>query len=238
MEKPDDLDIIGQLCYDRDQDNDMDDIIVHSDICEPDLLPRSILFRSDNYLFEAEEKAIPLCKGRVLDVGAGTGCLSQILIDKGLHVESIDTSQGAVDYMNKNGLIASKQDFFEMKEDEFDTIFLMMNGIGIVGLLSNLPNFFAQCKKLLAPNGKVLLDSSDIAYMFENEDGSISINLNQNYYGEVKYQMQYKENFGPWFDWLYVDFETLSNLASQYGFQATKVFEDNNHHYLAELKLI
>ena len=238
MEKPDDLDIIGQLCYDQDQENETDDIIVHSDICEPDILPKSILFRSDNYLFEVEEKAIPLCKGRILDVGAGTGCLSQILIDKGLHVESIDTSQGAVDYMNKNGLIASKQDFFEMEKDEFDTIFMMMNGIGIVGTLSNLPSFFNQCKELLTPNGKVLLDSSDIAYMFENEDGSISINLNQNYYGEVKYQMQYKENFGPWFDWLYVDFETLSNLASQYGFKATKVFEDNNHHYLAELKLI
>lgn len=237
MQKPNNLDVFGQLVYDYDLDKNPENIIVHSDICDPDTLPQSILFRDKDYLFEVEYKALPLCKGRILDVGSGTGCLSRILLEEGHYVESIDVSQGCVDYQNKTGLIAKCIDYFDLKNEQYDTILLMMNGIGIVGTLERLPIFFQQTKSLLAPKGKVLVDSSDISYLFEHEDGSISLNLNQNYYGEVKYQMQYKENFGDWFDWLYVDFETFSNLAQQNGFIAQKVFEDNNHHYLAELKL-
>jgi 2-polyprenyl-3-methyl-5-hydroxy-6-metoxy-1,4-benzoquinol methylase len=175
MQKPSNLDVLGLLAYDYDQGNPLEDITVHSDICDPDTLPHSILFRDKDFLFEVEYKALPLCEGRVMDVGSGTGCLSKILIDQGLQVESIDVSQGCVDYQNKNGLMAKCTDFFDLKPDMYDTILLMMNGIGIVGTINRMDAFFAKSKELLSPSGKILMDSSDIAYMFENEDGSIVI---------------------------------------------------------------
>jgi len=238
MQKPHHLDIFGLLVYDHDQNNDPENIIVHSDICDPDTLPLSILFRDNDFLFEVEYKALPLCEGRILDVGSGTGCLSIILLEKGHFVESIDVSQGCVDFQNKNGLIAKCVDYFDLKDEKYDTILLMMNGIGVVGTLSRLPEFFKKTKELLNEGGKVLVDSSDIAYMFENEDGSIDVNLNQEYYGEVKYQMQYKENFGDFHhgraNTVDIDFYVLVNNLKK----VKKLFEDNNHHYLAELKTI
>lgn len=237
MIKPESSDVLGLLAFDVFHENAPEDVVVHSDLCDPDILPLDILSRNENMLFKVEEKALPLCTGRVLDVGSGTGCLSNILKNKGFEVLSIDTSQGLVDYQNEVGLNAEKIDFFELSGDEkYDTILMMMNGIGIVGTMNRLKEFFDQLDKVLEEKGKALVDSSDIAYMFENEDGSIDINLNQAYYGEMKYQMQYKENFGEWFDWLYIDFKTLSTFAEQYGFIATMIFEDENDHYLTEIK--
>ncbi|MCB0478890.1 MAG: methyltransferase domain-containing protein [Crocinitomicaceae bacterium] len=236
MVKPDNLDVLGQLAYDVLNDLDFDDIVVHSDLCNPDILPKETLFRPEFMLFEVEEVALKHLNGRVLDVGSGFGSISQIVKSKGFEVEGIDTSQGAVDYQEEIGLKAKCVDFFEFEGENYDTILMMMNGIGIVGTMRRMPEFFQKLDQLLSPNGKALIDSSDIAYLYENEDGSIYVNLDQDYYGEMKYQMQYKENYGEWFDWLYIDFETLSKLADENGFTATQLFEDNNNHYLAELK--
>ncbi len=237
MLKPNSTDVLGQLAYDVLHDLNAEDIVVHSDLCDPDILPQSILFRDENLLFELEELALELCKGKVIDIGSGTGCLSKILKNKGFEVKGIDTSQGLVDYQLELGLDAECMNFFELQgEEKFDTVLMMMNGIGIVGTVKMLTDFFKKLDQILNPNGIAVIDSSDIAYMYENEDGSIDINLNQEYYGEMKYQMQYKENFGEWFDWLYIDFETLSNFAEQNGFTASMIFEDNNDQYLAELK--
>lgn len=238
MLKPANSDIFGHLVYDRFKGDNPEDIIVHSDLCDPDSLPQTILFRDENNLFEIERVALNLCEGKVLDVGAGTGCLSYILARKGFEVDAIDLSQGCVDFIQSNEGKAFCVDFFDFDQGGYDTLLFMMNGIGITGTLSQLPKFFSKSKELLNPGGKILLDSSDIAYMFENEDGSISINLNQEYYGEVKYQMQYKDKFGDWFDWLYIDFDTLAKLAEKFGFRAEKIAENNHHHFLAELKRI
>ena len=177
MQKPGALDIFGQLVYDVDQNKTPENILVHSDICDVDILPQSVLFRDKNFLFEVEYTALPLCYGRILDVGSGTGCLSKILLEEDHQVESIDISPACVEYQNKNGLISKCIDFFEFTGEKFDTILLMMNGVGIAGTKDRMPKFFSKVKELLSEGGKVLLDSSDIAYMFENEDGSISINL-------------------------------------------------------------
>ncbi|MEZ4938224.1 MAG: class I SAM-dependent methyltransferase [Crocinitomicaceae bacterium] len=236
MLKPSNLDVLGQLAYDVFNELEYDDIVVHSDLCNPDILPKETLFRNEYMLFEVEEEALKHLEGRILDVGSGFGSISQIAISKGYKVLGVDTSQGAVDYQIEIGLDAKCIDFFEFQGDQFDTVLMMMNGIGIVGTMRRMPDFFEKLMEVLSPNGKALIDSSDIAYLYENEDGSMYVNLDQDYYGEMKYQMQYKDNFGEWFDWLYIDFETLSKLADENGFTATKLFEDNNYHYLAELK--
>lgn len=82
------------------------------------------------------------------------------------------------------------------------------------------------------------MDSSDLRYLFEDEDGSFQIDLNGNYYGEVDFRMQYKQVKGNAFDWLYIDFQTLSLYASQYGFKAEMVEEGEHYDYLAAITLL
>ena len=93
----------------------------------------------------------------------------------------------------------------------------------------------AKCKSLLTENGQILLDSTDIKYLYEDEDDSVWIDLNSSYYGEFQFQMHYKEESGPFFNWLYVDFETLKSHARAVGLNCNKVFEDGDH-YLAKLQ--
>src|SRR5690606_32243831 len=159
---------------------------------------------------------LALCKGTVLDVGAGSGCHSLILQDKKIPIKAIDTSKGAVQVMIERGIGAQQLDFYKVAE-KYDTLLFLMNGVGIAGTLSELPKFLNHTKSLLNPNGQILLDSSDIAYMFEEEDGSKWMDLNSSYYGEVIYQMEYKSNCTPKFNWLFVDYQKLAATAKKCG---------------------
>ena len=125
--------------------------------------------------------------------------------------------------------------FNEQFADEYDTILMLMNGSGIIGKLENLPDFFRKMKLLLRPGGCVLMDSSNLSYLFEEEDGSIAIDLAGDYYGEIDFQMQYKNIKGDSFDWLYIDFQTLSLYAAENGFKAELVKEGAHYDYLAKL---
>ena len=67
-----------------------------------------------------------------------------------------------------------------------------MNGSGIIGKLENLPAFFHRLKEVLARDGQLLLDSSDLSYLFEDEDGNLDIAPEDDYFGEIDFRMQYK----------------------------------------------
>ena len=203
-----------------------------------DEIPVDTLFRTLDDMPPQEQEALRLCRGRVLDVGAGSGCHSLELMNRGMEVVAIDISTLSVDVMRQRGIDARVADFFNKTfDDKFDTILMAMNGIGIVGRIERLPEFFMRLKQILAPGGQVLLDSSDIRYVFENEDGSFDINLAGAYYGEIDYRMQYRGVKGEPFDWLYIDFETLSMYAEQYGFHCEKCLDGDHYDYLARLTL-
>jgi 2-polyprenyl-3-methyl-5-hydroxy-6-metoxy-1,4-benzoquinol methylase len=220
-------DPVGTAILDYIKTRKPDDIIVSSDICEDDVIPVEVLFRNQNEMPDLELMALESCKGKVLDVGAGAGAHSKELIDRGLDVDSIEISDGAVQYMKSIGLNARKINFFDLKNEKYDTILMMMNGIGIAGKLSNLENTLLHAKNLLQPGGKILCDSSDIKYLYEDEDGALWVDLNSEYFKKEK---------GPWFDWLYVDFENLFNAAKNVGLKAKKKL-DQDDHYLAEITL-
>lgn len=212
------------------------DVIVSSDISEDDIIPLPYLFRTYQDFPEIEKKAIALCTGNVLDVGAGSGCHSKVLKEKNIAVKAIDISEGAVTAMQQQNLNAECFNFFDVKE-KFDTLLFLMNGVGIAGTLAGLKPFLLHAKSLLKDGGQVLLDSSDISYMFEDEDGAVWTDLNKTYYGEVIYQMQYKEVKTAPFNWLFVDFETLKKQAMDIGFNVELVLEDENNQYLAKLSI-
>jgi hypothetical protein len=112
---------------------------------------------------------------------------------------------------------------------------MLMNGTGIIGTLENMPVFFNRMRQILKPDGSVLIDSSDLRYLFEEEDGSLMIDLADDYYGLLDYQMQYKDVLGEPFDWLYVDFDTLAFYAEENGFKAELLAEGEHYDYLAKL---
>lgn len=212
---------------------------VFSSQFDEDEIPVRELFRTEKQMPLLERTALQLASGKILDVGAGSGCHSLALQARGKEVHAIDISPLSVEVMQQRGVqhVTQTNLFDPLFADSYDTILMLMNGSGIIGKLENLPVFFQRMKLLLRPGGYILMDSSDLRYLFEEEDGSITIDLAGDYYGEVDFQMQYKGIKGDSFDWLYIDFQTLTLYAAENGFKAELVKEGNHYDYLARLTM-
>ena len=234
-----DKDPMGAAIYDFHTHGKAGKLRVLSSQFDEDEIPVKTLFRSFSQMPALEKEALKLATGKILDVGGGSGCHSLALQDMGKEVHAIDISPLSVEAMKLRGVknVQLTNLFDTQFTDTFDTILLLMNGSGIIGELSNMPAFFLKMKQLLQPGGAVILDSSDLKYLFEDEDGSFLIDLAGDYYGEVDFKMVYKDIEGELFDWLYIDFQTLSLYAAEYGFEVELIKEGNHYNYLAKLTL-
>lgn len=231
-------DPMGAAIYDYYVNGNADTLIVHSSMFEDDEIPVEDLFRTLDAMPLVERIALEQAKGRILDVGAGSGCHSIALKELGKTSVAIDISPLSVEVMMQRGLDARQVNLFdESFTEKFDTILMLMNGTGIIGTLDNMPVFFERMKQLLAPGGSILIDSSDLRYLYEEEDGSLMIDLADDYYGQLDYRMEYKDILGEPFDWLYVDFETLAIYAEENGFTTELIEEGDHYDYLAKLTI-
>jgi len=218
---------------------DPTDIIVHSPDFDDDIIEVPYLFRDYEKMPDIERKALNMCTGRVLDIGCGAGSHALYLQrTKKLTVTGIDISAGAIEVAIERGLKdAHNINFFELKNETYDTLLFLMNGTGIIGKLKNLDHFFEHAKSLLNPGGKILIDSSDLRYLFdEDEDGGIWIEMGSDYYGELEFTISYKDAVSDTFDWLYLDFKILSIAAAKSGFSCELIKEGSHYDYLAELR--
>ena len=214
-------------------------LVVSSSLFEDDVMPVANLFRTESQMPVLERRALSLCSGRVLDVGAGAGCHSLALQQRGLEVTAVDISELSVETMRRRGVADARcADFFtDDLSGKYHTVLLLMNGLGIAGNLERLPDLLLRAKSLLEPGGCVLADSSDLRYVYEDEDGNFDYDAEtDSYYGEVDFTMHYAGIDGKPFDWLYVDFHTLSQVAARCGLKAECVQEGTHYDYLARLK--
>lgn len=232
-----DKDPMGAAIADYYKHHKADRLRVFSSLFDEDEIPVKDLFRSGKQMPLLERTALDLATGKILDAGAGSGCHSLALQEAGKEVHAIDISPLSVEVMKQRGMHNATQTnlFDERFCESYDTILMLMNGSGIIGKLENLPAFFRKMKQLLRTGGCILMDSSDLRYLFEEEDGSFVIDLAGDYYGEVDFRMQYKDVKGDSFDWLYIDFQTLSLYAAENGFKAELVKEGKHYDYLAKL---
>lgn len=192
-----------------------------------------IYFRSPEAMPDLELMALDLCKGKTLDIGAGAGSHALYLQDKGIQVTAIDISEGAVEVMKARGVKDARvEDVFEMKGEKFDTLLLLMNGIGLVQNMEGLKRFLAQIKKLMNKGAQLLFDSSDVAYMYEEGIPDLPY-----YYGEIKCRYEYRRQKSNWFSWLYIDEQTLCSIATDAGFKVERLFVDESEQYLVRLTL-
>lgn len=210
---------------------------VLSSMFDEDEMPVAHLFRTFNQMPQLEQKALSMAKGRVLDIGAGAGCHALALQERGLEVKAIDISPLSCEVMSERGVkdVECVNLFNPQLQGKYDTLLLLMNGTGIAGKLNRLSMLLNRLKELLAEGGQILIDSSDLKYIYENEDGSMDIDLNAPYYGEVDYQMQYKNIKGEPFDWLYTDPMLLASISKQCGLNCEIVEEGENYDFLARL---
>jgi len=232
-------DPIGRAVLDFFTGKPTEDILVKTDIAEDEYLNPSYFFRSFNDMPVQEKEALKRCKGKILDVGAGAGAHSVWLQEEGFDVDSIDISPLSCKTMQKRGLRNVIQtDVLSLNGRKYDTILLLMNGVGVAQTLEGLENLLIHLKSLLNPGGRILADSSDLIYLFSDASGSAMININsEKYYGELEYRLSYKNVKGDPFLWVYVDPDSFKDYASKCGFRITEEIKGSHFDYLIELTI-
>lgn len=232
-------DLFGQALLDFQNDGYTEDIITSTSISEEDILSLPYLFRSYSEMPRLEQKALDLSYGKVLDVGCGAGSHSLYLQDvKGLKIKAIDISKGAIKVCKKRGVKKAKVKDVLTETKTYNTILLLMNGTGVFQELKKVTKYLSHLKSLLKPDGQILIDSSDIIYMFEDEDGGYWFNENANYYGELDYYVTYKGEKEEPFKMLYMDFELLKNACFSLNLKCELVLEGDHYDYLAKITVL
>jgi len=231
-------DLFGKAILDFQTNNSPEDLITETTISEEDEMSVAYLFRDFFGMPKLEQRALQLSKGKVLDGGCGAGSHSLYLQkEKNLEVTAIDISKNAVEACRLRGISdVFEIDILEFNSDKkFDTILLLMNGTGIFGKLEHVAKYLQKLKSVLTENGQILIDSSDIIYMFdEDEDGGKWISGDV-YYGEIEFTISYKGEKEAPFPWLYMDYNTLQNAAVANGLKCELVLEGDHFDYLARL---
>lgn len=232
------LDLFGKAIFDFQTQNAPEPLITSTSISDEDEMDVAYLFRPYDLMPKIEQKALQLSYGKVLDVGCGAGSHALTLQnDRKLEVTAIDISKNAVEACTLRGVKnCFTTDILKFESAEkFDTILLLMNGTGIFETLVKSTKYFQKLKTLLSPDGQILIDSSDLIYMYdEDEDGGAWI-PSDNYYGELTFTVKYKGITEAPFQWLYMDYNTLQNAAVANGFQCELITEGYHFDYLAKL---
>lgn len=229
-------DILGKALLDYFNGKYTEDILTETNITEEDVLPLPYLFRSYDEMPLLEQKALSLAQGKVLDVGCGAGTHALYLQEKGMDVTAIDLSPGAIEVCKLRGVQNVKvTDILEVTE-KYDTILLLMNGTGIFQNLASVSKYLNHLKSLLNPGGQILIDSSDLIYMFDvDDDGGVWVTGDRVYYGELTFTMSYKGEATEAFDWLYLHFGLLKELSLDAGLQCKLIHKGEHYEYLAKL---
>ena len=213
-------------------------LVVYDDY-ERDEAPLSYFFRSPEEFPPMEQLALELCRGRVLDVGAGSGCHSLALQARGLEVTAIEILPVLVQILQERGVRDARlATWMDLEAPPFDTVLMMMNGLGLTETLDGLRGFFRQAGRLVARGGQVLADSTDVRIRMDAEaarTGALE-RPDGRYIGELHFQIEYEGRKGDPFPQLYVDANTLRRIAREEEWGCDIVLEPDEYgHYLARL---
>ncbi|HIK19708.1 MAG TPA: class I SAM-dependent methyltransferase [Synechococcus sp. M44_DOE_062] len=233
---------------------------------EPQVVSPEVFFTQE--LPEVEALALELCRGRVLDIGAGTGRHSLLLQEEGFAVAALDRSPVALQIMAERGVrcrIAADLFHWPGPEDPFDTLLLLMNGVGLVGSPSGLEHFLRLARHWIQPTGQLLLDSTDLSDTgdladledlpaerelenWESPSGKLTEPAHLEADGSedckegseptakvVNFVAEYNGQRGDPFPWLFVDPETLLQCAHANGWQGQIVYQELEGAFLARL---
>jgi SAM-dependent methyltransferase len=226
-------DIIGQAIHNQYYNLSKHKLWINNRYGPKEEMPVATYFREEDDMPDMEWLALNECRGKVLDIGAAAGCHTLILQQRELDVTALDTSVLAVDVMKARGIKkAILADIYTYNQGKFDTLLMLMNGIGLAGTIDGLKELLKHLSALLNPGGQIMFDSSDVAYVYEGKLPETG------YYGEIWYQYEYNKQTTDWFKWLYVDEQTMLGIARETGFTMDVLLEDEFGQYLTRLTKI
>lgn len=226
-------DVFGQALADYHAGKTDTPLLLHNSYGEPEEMPVDVFFRAPEDFTELEHIALSLCDGKTLDIGAGAGSHALYLQTQGIDTSALEISAEACAIMRTRGVSdVIHANIVDYAGKQFDTLLLLMNGIGLAGSLAALPTLLKHCESLLNEGGQLLFDSSDIAYLYHESD----VPVPAAYRGEIQFQYEYGGERGNPFSWLYIDQDTLIRIGQELGWVVQILYEDEYDQYLARME--
>jgi SAM-dependent methyltransferase len=224
-------DVFGQALHDYYQNSIRDPLLLHNEYGPPEEIPVETYFYEPSEYSELEVFALQQVYGKTLDVGAASGRHAIFLQQKGIDITALDISPFCGRLMKAMGVEnIAIEDVFDYQGSCYDTVYMLMNGAGVAGSIEGLKKLLYHCKKLVKQDGQILLDSTDISYLYAS-----SGKPKDKYFGQLTFCYEYQGKMGDEFHWLYVDQQTLTQTAIQCGWRCQVIFEDETSAYLARL---
>jgi hypothetical protein len=131
-------------------------------------------------------------------------------------------------------------DIMSWTERSYDTVLMLMNGIGMVGTPQRLDDFLHRAHRLCAAGGQILCDSIDVSvaqapvhirYRAKNIEHGL-------YAGQQRFRIRYEGVMGDSFDWLHIDFLSLARHSRAAGWNCQLILEETDGHYLARISRV
>jgi len=224
-------DILGEALLDFLKKGTDQRLIAHTSYGPDETYFLDYFFREFDDMPDLEQFALTLCTGKILEIGSGAGSHALLLQEEGRDIVAMDTSIGCVNVMLKRGLLkVQHMNIFNLPTGGYNTLLLLMNGIGIARNLGGLVRFLKKAEDITDSQAQIIFDSTDVSYTLTED----SLETGK-YVGEIQYQFDYLGVKSPWFDWLYVDQERLYEICSGTQWMPHILFEDEKGHYLARL---
>jgi SAM-dependent methyltransferase len=226
-------DVFGQALLDYYHGSFAPPLLLHNEYGPPEEIPIESYFFDEQSYSDMEVFALQQLCGKILDIGAASGRHALHLQRLGMDITAMDISPSCGKLMKEMGVKKIVIDsIWHYSKEQFDTIFMLMNGVGLVGTINELKKFLIHLKRLLSSKGQLILDSTDISYLYDN--GKFP---KDKYFGELTFQYEYKNIVGDSFDWLYIDSEKLIEIAHFTGWNCQIIYSDDSDAYLARLKI-
>lgn len=157
----------------------------------------------------ADALLLDRCTGPALDLGCGPGRLTRALVDRGLECLGVDVAPVAVALAGTGGIPVLHASAFDavLDHSRWSTVLLADGNIGIGG---DPVALLARCRRLLAPDGRVLVE------------------LDPPELPTCTVQVRVKSTSGrtsSWFPWAHVGADDIAGVAGRAGLVAGQVWQ-------------
>ncbi|MFB6199370.1 MAG: class I SAM-dependent methyltransferase [Candidatus Nanohaloarchaea archaeon] len=184
-------------------------------------------------LRDLEKEFLEYAKGKILDVGAGSGRICKIMEEKGHEAIGVEKSAGMVEIMRDRGFKVYQIDVNkELPDEQFDTAIMYGNGFGMPGKIENIESLLERLKEVMSEDAIIIAESNDYRKMKKDLDKEYQERNRElgRYEGQRVWRHRVGNRVSPYFKWVQVSVPDMKKIAEKTGWEILEkpVYEEDS----------